>query len=83
MYEARAKALELAIVFMAGRPVEDAQRLLDLAEVFREWLDPPAPASTQPVSPADGDDYPRIQIESPVEERRRRPPPAPPNIQPV
>jgi hypothetical protein len=62
MDQARAKALELAIIFMAARPVENADRVLDLAEVFREWLDPPMPASTQPVSPADGDDYPRIQV---------------------
>ena len=63
MDQARAKALELAIIFMAGRATEDAQHVLNVAEVFREWLDPPMPASTQPqVSPADGDDYPRIQV---------------------
>ncbi len=59
MDHARAKALELAIVFTAGRPVEDTGQLLGIAEAFREYIEPPAPT---PVSDADGDDYPRILV---------------------
>ncbi len=59
MDQARAKALELAIIFTAARPLENAQQLLDLAEVFRVYLEPPVPT---PVSDADGDDYPRILV---------------------
>lgn len=56
MDQARAKALELAIIFTAGRPLDPGESLLDLAEMFREYLDPRAPTA------ADGDDYPRILV---------------------
>lgn len=59
MDQSRAKALELAIIFAAGHPLDNDQRLFQLAEMFREYLEPPVPT---PVSDADGDDYPRILV---------------------
>jgi hypothetical protein len=59
MDPARVKAIELAILaiqcgFMkdGGEPIG----LLEAAESIRAWIDPPA----SEVSPADGEDYPRM-----------------------
>jgi hypothetical protein len=58
MDAARVKALEFALVaIQCGLPVNDPAGLLAVAEVFRAWIDPPR----DKVSPADGDDYPRLQ----------------------
>lgn len=58
MNAARVKTLELTLVAIQfGLPVKDAGGLLDVAELFRGYIDPPEPT----VSAADGDDYERVQ----------------------
>lgn len=56
MSRAREKALELAVSAIGfGMPVKDAHELLQVAEVFRAWIDlPEAPQEVEA-------DYPRLQ----------------------
>lgn len=56
MNAARVKALELTLVAIQfGLPVKDAGGLLEVAELFRAYIEPTT------VNPADGDDYERVQ----------------------
>lgn len=60
MDAARVKALELTLVAIQfGLPVKDAQSLLEVADLFRAYIEPSKRDDT--VNPADGDDYPRMQ----------------------
>lgn len=52
----RAKALEMAIIFSSTHQLENGQQLIDLAEIFRTYIEPPEP------TPAPDADYPRIQV---------------------
>ena len=55
MNQTRAKALELAIIYAAGHPLDNEQSLLHLAEIFRGYLE-------EPTEPVPEPDYPRIQV---------------------
>jgi hypothetical protein len=58
MNAARVKALELALLAVQfGVPIKDAEDLLNVADLLRNYIEPPV----QDLISADEGDYPRMQ----------------------